>query len=114
MHIHILSPRICLLCESCLKWGFVSVCGCSDGIFGHMAWRGSADSLAVPGTFVYLLHCNAPLHSSCTMLRLSPEPRHVGVMSRTHYHSFKRDGEMAGEGGVCEADRMHVALEPQT
>ncbi|GAA6092472.1 protein FAM102A isoform X1 [Tachysurus ichikawai] len=40
--------------------------------------------------------------------------RHVGVMSRTHYHSFKRDGEMAGEGGVCEADRMHVALEPQT
>lgn len=96
--IFICGIEIRLLCPACLKRGFVSVCGCADGIFGHMAWRGSAVSLAVPGTFVYLLHWNARLHSSPTMHRLSAEARHVGVMSPTHYHSFERDGEMAGKG----------------
>lgn len=48
------------------------------------------------------------------MHRLSSESRHVGVMSPTHYHSFKRDGEMAEEGSVCGTDRIHVALEPKT
>lgn len=52
--------------------------------------------------------CQARLCTCCTempgcihpltMHGLSAEARHLGVMSPTHYHSFERDGEMAGKG----------------